>query len=349
MLTLKIVKSRTLILEFVAMLMSALLLSSCAKVSRVQADTEIVMSPRGSSLTKAVTIPLETTKEFGVYAFYADCAGGTAWTDPQAWANSTDYFSDAVFKYSDGYWGGYPDPYYWPLSGSLMLAGYCPHQSVSDAITSVSFEPNKADVNPYLQIEFTQNTVPAEMVDLLWFDVEDSGMGKTLSKTADPIDVQFKHALSKVKFQFADNYNHYKLSSVILEGSVNKGRFYSGRTQGWLPDLTVVAPYTLLAAGSDSNPLLNDWVSPDLYIIPQYLDGIFPSLGTNLDSGVDVVLTFTLTDLESFGSQTISIPLKDYTYRWEVGDYYHYTITVNSDPIEFGTPEFEITLQTVAM
>ena len=130
------------------MLMSALLLFSCAKVNRVQVDNEIVMSPAGSSLTKAVTIPLETSKEFGVYAFYADCAGGTAWNDPQAWAQSTEYFSDAKFAHRDGAWGGSPTPYYWPLSGSLMFAGYCPHQSVSDAITSVSFEQNKADVNP---------------------------------------------------------------------------------------------------------------------------------------------------------------------------------------------------------
>lgn len=342
-------KSRALIREFVAMLMSALLLSSCAKVSHVQVDNEIVMSPTGSSLTKAVTVPLETSKEFGVYAFYADCDGGSAWNDPQAWAKSSAYFTNAKFAHRDGAWGGSPTPYYWPLSGSLMFAGYCPHQSVSDAVTSVSLEPNKTDVNPYLQIEFTQKTTPSEMVDLLWFDVQNSGMGKTLSKTADPIDVQFRHALSKVNFQFADNYNHYKLSSVILEGSVNKGTFYSGLTPGWLPDLTVVAPYTLLEAEPGNDPLLNDWVSPDLYIIPQYLDGIFPSLGTDLDSGVDVVLTFTLTDLEGFGSQTVSIPLKDYTYRWLVGEYYRYTIRVNSDPIVFGTPEFEITLQTVAM
>ena len=80
------------------MLMSALLLFSCAKVSHVQVDNEIVMSPTGSSLTKAVTIPLE---------------------------------------------------------------------------------PNKTDVNPYLQIEFTQKTTPSEIVDLLWFDVQNSGMGKT--------------------------------------------------------------------------------------------------------------------------------------------------------------------------
>lgn len=326
------------------------MLSACSKYTYVP-DSEkhrISFSPYGASLTKSSTA-LGQDKIFGVYAFYADCLGGTSWNDSQAWGKSSEYFSDAKFAYSDGFWGGSPTPYYWPLSGSLMFAGYCPHQSVSDAVTSVSLEPNKADVNPYLQIEFTQKTTPSEMVDLLWFDVEGSGLGKTLSKTADPIDVQFKHAMSKVVFQFADNYNHYKLSSVILEGSVNKGTFYSGLTHGWLPDLTVVAPYTLLEAEPGNDPLLNEWVSPDLYIIPQYLDGIFPSLGTDLDSGVDVVLTFTLTDLEGFGSQTISIPLKDYTYRWEVGDYYHYTITVNSNPIEFGTPEFEITLQTVAM
>jgi hypothetical protein len=209
--------------------------------------------------------------------------------------------------------------------------------------------PNKVDINPYFQIEFTQKTTPSEMVDLLWVDVEDSGMGKTLSKTDNAIDVQFRHAMSKVAFEFVDSYEHYKLSSVILEGSVNKGTFYSGLTPGWLPDLTVVAPYTLLATVSDSKPLLDGWESPELYIIPQYLDGIFPSLGTDLDSGVDVVLTFTLTDLEGFGSQTINIPLKEYTYRWEQGGFYHYTVTVNSDPIEFGTPSFEITLQTVAM
>lgn len=113
MLTLEIVKSRALIWRFVAMLMSALLLFSCAKVSRVQAENEIVMSPAGTSLTKAVAIPLETSKEFGVYAFYADCAGGTAWNDPQALTQSTEYFSDAKFAYRDGAWGGSPTPYYW--------------------------------------------------------------------------------------------------------------------------------------------------------------------------------------------------------------------------------------------
>ena len=70
-------------------LMVMSLVISCSKVNHIQEKKEIVMSPFGTSLTKAVTIPLETSKEFGVYAFYADCVGGTAWNDPQAWEKLT--------------------------------------------------------------------------------------------------------------------------------------------------------------------------------------------------------------------------------------------------------------------
>lgn len=322
--------------------------AACTKTERIQAEQEIVLSPYGTSLTKAGETLLGTDKEFGVYAYYAACQGGTAWNDPQAWGASSIYLENVAFSYKSASWAGKAQSYYWPLSGSLMFFGYCPHQITSNGtIKNVTLEPNKADNNPYLQIGFTQN--PSAMVDLLWFDIMDVAEGTTLQKRHESVPVTFKHALSKVKFTFVDTYSHYKISSVILEGVINKGTFYSGLTPGWMPDITAVTPYTLLSTEPDGLPLLNGWVSSDLYIIPQYLDGIFPSMGTNLDSGVDVVLTFTLTDLENFGSQTISIPLKDYTYRWEVGDYYHYTITVNSDPIEFGTPEFEITLQTVAM
>ncbi len=283
---------------------------------------------------------------FGVYSYYVDSPEGTEWT--AAFPSATEYFSDASFAYSDsdGVWGGNPTPYYWPLSGSLMFAGYCPHQSESDAITAVSMEPNETDVNPYLVIDFTQKTTPGEMVDLLWFDVNGVASEKTVSKASGVIDIEFRHALSKVSFGFVDTYGHYKLKSVILKGVVNKGTFYSGLTAGWLPDLAQVAPYTLLSVEYD---LKNKWTSPDLYIIPQYLDGIFPSLGTNLDSGVDVVLEFDVTDNKNYGSQTIEIPLKNITERWELGKSYTYEITVNSDPIEFDTPAFDIKVQTVTM
>lgn len=322
---------------------------SCVKTGLIETDSpkEIAMEPFSTLVAKSSS-PLDADMTFGVYAFYSDLPGSTEWRT--AYPDASEYFLNAKFASKGSYWSGTPNSYYWPFMGSLMFAGYCPHKDESGGtITSVSMIPNKVDINPYFQIEFTQKTNPSDMVDLLWFDVEDSGLGKTLSKTDSAIDVQFKHAMSKVAFRFVDSYGNYKLLSVILEGSVNKGTFYSGLTHGWLPDLEVVAPYTLLSKELANAPLLNGWDSSELYIIPQYLDGIFPSLGTDLDSGVDVVLTFTLTDFEGFGSQTISIPLKEYTYRWKLGQYYLYTVTVNSDPIEFGAPSFDITLQTVSM
>ena len=311
-------------------------------------DNEIVLSPYASSLTKADPDlgPLGTDKVFGVYAYNSACAGGTAWNDASAWAASSQYFANADFSYQETAWSGTPAPYYWPLSGSLMFAGYCPHSGASDgAVTAVSLV-NTDKTNPCLQISFTQNS--SATVDLLWFDVKDVAEGKTLSKTSDAIPLTFKHALSKVSFTFADSQNHYKLSSVSLKGLVNKGTFYSGNTPGWMPELAreTLRDYTLLAE-SQVSPTLNAWTSADMYIIPQYLDGIFPTIGETLDSGVDVVLAITLTD--GFGSQTVELLLKDYTERWELGKSYQYTITVNADPIEFDTPSFTITTQVVSM
>ena len=328
------------------MLMSALLLSSCAKVSHVQEENEIALSPFGTSLTKADPTPLGPSKEFGVFSYYAGCQGGTPWNDPQIWAEPSVYFSNACFKYSDGSWGGYPDPYYWPLDGSLIFAGYCPHISVSGGtVTSVNLFPNIEESNPYLEVAFRQKTNPAEMVDLLWFSFKDVAAGNTIAKSSDPISVHFKHALSKVSFAFVDANRHYTLSDVTLEGVVNEGTFYSANISGWMPNLAknTLADYSLPITLDGTKPAGNVWNADDLLVIPQYLDGIFPTIGEVLDSGVDVVLAFTVED--GFGSQRIELLLKNYTERWEFGKSYQYTITVNSDAIDFGVPSIDVLSQ----
>ena len=331
------------------MLAAVSLTLSCAKTEYVQVDQEIILSAFGDSVTKSDPLPMGLDKVFGVYAYYAYCQGNIAWNTPQAWGNASEYFSNAAFEYQGENWGGSDMSYYWPISGALMFAGYCPHQEYSDGtITAVTIVPNKTDLNPYLQINFKQNLTLSDMVDLLWFDVKDVAAGKTLSKTGNAVPVTFKHALSKVSFTFADTKDIYKLKSVLLRGVVNEGTFYSGNTAGWLPELAenTLADYVLLTE-KQTYPDLNEWNSGNLYVIPQYLDGIFPTILGTLDSGVDVVLEFTLTD--GFGTQTIEIPLKDYTEKWDNGKSYHYTIRANADPIEFGAPTFSITAQTVAM
>ena len=345
-------KVKAYIRVLVAILTAVSLVAACSKVEHTSANNEIVLSPFGTALTRANLTPLGTDKVFGVYAYSVDCEGGVEWNNPMAWGKASEYLSNVAFNYkSERYWAGATTPYYWPFSGSLMFSGYCPHQSAPKdgaTITDVTLVQNKEENNPYLQIAFTQKKAPSDMVDLLWFDMKDVAGGKTLAQTSDPISINFQHALSKVSFAFIDSRNYYKLESVILKGVVNQGTFYSGNTAGWMPELALetLADYNLLPGSQ--NTTLNGWFSDNLYVIPQYLDGIFPTIGETLDSGVDVVLEFTVLGSD-FGRQTIEILLKDYTVRWEIGKSYHYTITANADPIEFGTPAFSITTQTVSM
>ena len=353
MLTLEAMSKSVRIWVLVAVLATVSLLLSCSRVERVEDSDkqEIVMSPFGTSLTKAEQGQLGTDKVFGIYAYHADCPGGTAWDNPMAWASSSLYLEDVAFSHQSGSWAGRDQAYYWPFEGSLMFAGYCPQKEYSEGtVTSIDFVPNLSDKNPYLHIGFTQKTTPADMVDLLWFDVKDVSNGEAISKTNLPVHLKFKHALSKVSFEFQDVANYFYLSSIKLKDCINSSEFYSGATPGWLPDIDAVADYELLnVAESDEKPLFNGWTSEEqiLFIIPQYLDGIFPTMTGTLDNGLDVVLEFTLTD--GFGSEVVSVPLKNFTQRWEMGMHYHYTISVNADPIGFVSPSVTITQQVVSM
>lgn len=185
------------------------------------------------------------------------------------------------------------------------------------------------------------------MVDLLWFDVKDVAAGKTLAKTSNPIPVTFRHALCRVTFLLSDPEGHYQFKKVKLTGLVNEGTFYSGNTAGWMPQLTEdkLEDYDLMIGAQNDTP--NAFRTKDLYIIPQYLDGIFPTMGEIVDYGVDVALKFTVED--GFGSQEIEILLKDYTERWEIGKYYQYTITATANQIDFGAPEINVLPQITAM
>ena len=81
--------------------------------------------------------------------------------------------------------------------------------------------------------------------------------------------------------------------------------------------------------------------SETLYLIPQYTNGHFDVMGTQI--GGDIVLDVTVTDMipdetdyiETSGK--VEIKIEDYTPRWEMGKKYTYNITIDK-PIEFGEP-----------
>lgn len=348
------------------LLLTAALAASCAKI-RTMPDTtpqEIAMKclETGTALPQSkAASALPETASFGIFAYASEEAGETSWYEVwPAVADASPYLSDVAFGNIADSWVGCTfdagggkthHPYYYPLSGSLLFAGYSPHQTQSGGtIKGVELIPNGDNNNPYFRIEFTHLVTDKKadlnnMPDLMWFDVKDANSGKTVAKTSEAINVTFRHALSKVTFKFLDSQDYYKLKSVAIKDCIYESVFYSGNTAGWMPDISALADYELPI---QSETVLNEWQSGELFFIPQYLDGVFPVLGSgSLDSGVDVILSFTVTD--GFGEQTVELPLKDYTPRWEMGKHYHYNVTVNADPIDFGAPSVSITQQVVSM
>lgn len=343
---------------------------SCSRMDRVFSEpkNEIAFEPIEVPASKAggdEAFPDDGV--FGVYAYYSPCQGDVAYDAAEAWPMSSLYFENAAFAKNEGTWAGYDpqagehEPYYWPFEGSLMFVGYSPHSSQygGQVVKNVTLSSgNYNGVNPYLEITFVQNENVKEMVDLMWFDVKDVNSGKTIARTETAVNMIFKHALSKVSLEFEDSHGIYRIKDVCMKNCINSAIFYSGKTAGWMPladgegrcDLkNYILPVTKVG---EEWPLMSDWNASDdalpLLIIPQYMDGVYPTLGSGtLDTGGDVILQFTITD--GFGEQTVEVLMKDYTERWELAKHYKYTVTVNADPIDFGAPSITITTQTVSM
>lgn len=338
---------RNFIYTILAALPVAMLTASCAKTSLV-ADgprPELAVRPLSPPASKASSA--YTGGPFGVFAYASSHADGTVWTT--GWADAEAYLGNVAFAQDGDVWTGWDcgsdsrNPYYYPLTGSLLFAGYSPHSDVSSTVRSVTLEPNRVRaMNPYLAIDFEQTAEVEDMEDLLFFDVADANAGRTVAKTPDAIDVVFRHALARVSFSFHDAERHYAAPEVRVKGCVFKGVFYSGLTPGWYPDLAVTADYVLPAEDADAPELLDGWNSASLFLPSQYLDGIFHELGTTDNStGKEIVLEIDVTD--GFGTQTVKVPLKNYTDHWQMGYHYIYDITLTASPIEFGEPQVTIT------
>ena len=338
------------------LLLTAALTASCAKI-RTMPDTtpqEIAMKclETGTALpqTKAASA-LPVTASFGIFAYASEEAGETPWYE--AWpavADADPYLRDVAFGNIDYSWVGCDfdagvkthHPYYYPLSGSLLFAGYSPHQTQSGGtITYVTYNNNLSDVyNPYLQIKVSQSIVPSAMTDLMYFDFEDVNDGKTVAKSGDAVPVTFSHAMSMVVFNIK---HHYHDVSANLHECIFNATFYSGTNPGWLPDTgtETVKDMTGLFGGDDNESEGYKQKSETLYLIPQYTNGHFDVMGSQI--GGDIVLDVTVTDripktenyIETSGK--VEIKIKDYTPRWEMGKKYTYNITIDK-PIEFGEP-----------
>lgn len=204
------------ILSIVTLLSAAV---SCVKSDRIydNSRSEIDMDPVMSVMSKAIVsgtgYPVDVP--FGVFATYSSNPAGE-WTSGPV----QSYFENKKFSHKgDNKYGG---DAYWPLSGSLVFAGYSPYYPDSGSV-SATFDAETKTLS-------ISNFVSDGQTDLMYFLPTLSNSGNyvgTLDKS-NSVSAQFFHALSLVSFdmQVRDgDEDDIKLKKIILKDMYATGNF----------------------------------------------------------------------------------------------------------------------------
>lgn len=324
------------ILSIVTLLSAAV---SCVKSDRIydNSRSEIDMDPVMSVMSKAIVsgtgYPVDVP--FGVFATYSSNPAGE-WTS----GSVQSYLENKKFIHKgDNKYGG-EQPAYWPLSGSLVFAGYSPYYPDSQDNDAVSAAYDSATKT--LSIS---NFVSNGQTDLMYFlptlSNSDNYVG-TLDKS-NSVSAQFLHALSLISFEIkADPLDDGRvtLKTVTLKNANTKGDFSatcvsssSAGTLSWKNQIKTsecaVASSSLPTVLSSSSAL----ATQDLFVP-----------GSNLTNSPVVEFKYEIAYNTVDGSgnvvnatkeETTSFTIKDYTAEWEAGKKYVYAVTIGLNRIEF--------------
>ena len=212
------------------LLLTAALAASCTKIHTLPDNDpqEIAMNPVASNVTRTVPGPVSdgysTEETMGIMAFYSEEEG--------SWVNGTEdvteYINKSEFKYNESYgmWAGWDgtkhSPHYWPLSGSLIFAGYSPFRDVGDApIDDVSFDLQSKTLSI--------SGYEADQSDLMYFLPQSDVYGNYVGVRGTDYNALFHHALSLVVFTArvakSDDIDYIRLKRIVLSDIVSAGDF----------------------------------------------------------------------------------------------------------------------------
>lgn len=165
----------------------------------------------------------EGNSGFGVFARYKYTDGTIS---PLMLMNNEHvYWKNWKGDYSD--WG-YENTRYWPNEGSVDFYAFAPYSTAP-----ILESPNKNEANPTC-IYFPSNVSP---IDLVWANAKDQ------TKTNEPVEFTFKHALARLGFDITANQDLEENGAVI---TVNKVILYgASETSG----VFVMAGYLNLENG----------------------------------------------------------------------------------------------------
>lgn len=330
-------------------------LASCSKTESVlnnpqQTGSAITFQPLAAVQTKSTPIKkYETnTGDFRVYGWYQ---ASDNFDPSQAY---TLYMNNVLCSYvagdvdaneGEGTWRS-TNNYYWPKNGKLTFSAYYPANAdvTVDAVTGIA-------IKDYTIADATNQ------VDLMYSDRVFDRVSSTqtdANKDYDGVDLVFNHALSAADFSVktAADYgtDAIKIKSVEIVGALSKGNFAEGYKTGkdeshvakW-SNLSNVATYTVSATevypkyiekknDSDKD---SEQIGATCILLPQ-----------TFSDDIKVVVSYAIKYVDGtedkYLDQVAEFPLKGTTdtnnkeiYGWEMGKWYHYTLTFTLDTIYF--------------
>lgn len=316
-------------------------------------------SPVVSPNTRAVAgeingNPYPTKETFNVYARYSK--------DPYSkWESSQKFMSNVMVQKStagSNYWES-EEPYYWPKVGYLTFAAYSPTRANTDGSigygkTGFTFKDFKIKPNGYNSTKKEDESV---QYDLMYSTRTLNKTESTGGTSYNGVDINFKHALSSIKFTIKTKYDGatpsegtIKLKGITLKNIKSNGTFVEtikdGDTYNASPkwgdaSVPTTATYTVFssASGEDiTNQSTAKNVSTfangyDLILRPQEFSDPTPVIEVVwINNGIEQTATQALNGL------VFTTPSNSST--WEIGYRYTYNITIDLKKIYF-SPEVE--------
>lgn len=322
-------------------------LASCSKTECVlnnpqQTGSAITFQPLAAVQTKSTPIQKygTATGDFRVYGWYQ---ASDNFDPSQAY---TLYMNNVLCGYKggnvddnkgEGTWRS-DENYYWPKNGKITFSAYYP----ADAKVAV-------DAIKGITIADYEIKDATKQVDLMYSDRVFDRVSSTetdVNETYDGVDLVFNHALSAADFSVktAADYgtDAIKVYSVKIVDACSKGNFAEGYTTGQKTDVletkwsdqTAAVSYTV--SGTPVSPTKTSAkIGETCILLPQ-----------TFSDDIKVVVSYAIKYVDGteakYLDQVAEFPLKGTTDTnnnvingWEMGKWYHYTLTFTLDTIYF--------------
>ena len=313
---------------------------ACSKTDVVYDDAqtgEIIVSPVAGNITKAAISNgvYPEANHISLFAYHNPRHKAEAVTNYSGFTEEYLYNTEYHYTGTPGstkIWSGLQSSYYWPITGSLVFAGYslpapatAGQPSASIGNVTYTLGTDKLEIEGYTQSASTSNTF-----DLLYFGRTPSSYNNR--REGDPIALTFNHALSWIVIQVKGGAGTpgWAVTDVTLKGVQTIGDFtYLGTAASPTPKVTwdlTDAKADMKVYGTASKPLTNEFVTIEtnpngLVVIPQAAKKLEVKISYKSPANDDI-------------TETIEIDLADYTTDgWKAGKKYTYQLSFDPKQI----------------